>query len=286
MIRDGDEIIFETVDARGGRAMEETETYAVPPPPPYDSLNPVTGPAAVEGAREGDGLAVRILGILLGSRGYTSIRTDEGVLKDMVDINDVIVTPVRDGRIDFGGSMSFPVRPMVGTIGVAPSGAAIPTIHPGLHGGNMDCNDIGVGSTVYLPVYSNGGLLALGDVHASMGDGETSGGGLDIGADVRVKVDVVKAVGLDGPIIETESHVTLVYNSRNVEDAIRGVLLRSVALLQRSTGISTERAIALVGVFGDLGICQAAASPIDAVVRMRIPREIAGIERVGLDTTR
>ena len=264
--------------------MGEKDSYVVPPPPPYDRLNPVTGPIAIEGAKEGDVLAIRILGIRLGSKGYTAIRTDQGILKDMVDSSSIILTSVRDGRIAFG-DLSIPVRPMVGTIGVAPSGDAVPAVHPGIHGGNMDCNDIRTGSTVYLPVYSDGGLFAIGDVHASVGDGETSGAGLDIGADVQVKVSLLKAVTLDGPAIETDSHVTLVYSAPKLEDAIRGVLLRSVSLLRKSVGISTQQAIGLISTCGDLGFCQAAMSPIDAVVRMRIPREIAKIDQIGLEAT-
>ena len=285
VVRNEDEIIFETVDARGGRAMGEGDNYVVPPPPPYERLNPVTGPVAIEGLNEGDVLAVRILSITLGSKGYTAIRTDQGVLKDLVGVSDVVVTSVKDGRIDFGESISLRVRPMVGTIGVAPLGGAIPAVHPGAHGGNIDCNDITVGSTVYLPVYSKGGSFALGDVHASMGDGETSGAGLDIGADVKVRVGVLRALSLDGPMVETDSHITLVYNSKRVEDAVRGVLLRAASLLRRTRGLSTERAIGLISVCGDLGFCQAAMSPIDTVVRVRIPKDVARVHEIGFVKT-
>ncbi len=281
-VRSGDEVIFETVDARGGRAMEEHDSYIVPPPPPYDRLNPVTGPVAILGSENGDTLAVEVQDIKLGSKGYTAIRSDQGVLKDLVTRNDVLVMKITDNRIAFGNSVSLAVRPMVGTIGVAPAGGRVPSVHPGAHGGNMDCNDIRTGSKVYLPVNADGALLALGDVHASMGDGETSGGGLDIGADVRVKLAVLKGVRIESPIVETESHIDLVHNSPKIEDAIRGAVLKAVSLLERTGNLTRMEAIALVSVAGDLGICQAAMSPIDTVVRVRLPKEVANLGKLGI----
>ena len=281
-IRSGDEVVFETVDARGGRAMNEYDSYVVPPPPPYDRLNPVTGPVAVQGAERGDTLSVEIEDIKLGSKGYTAIRTDQGVLKDMVTRSDVLVVKIADNRIVFSDSVSLAVRPMIGTIGVAPTEGRVPSVHPGPHGGNMDCNDIRRGSKVYLPVNTEGALFALGDVHACMGDGETSGAGLDIGADVRVKLGLLKDVKIESPIVETESYVDLVHNSPKLEDAIRGAVLKAVSLLESTRTLSRIEAIALVSVAGDLGVCQAAMSRLDAVVRVRLPKELANLGRLGI----
>ena len=36
----------------------------------------------------------------------------------------------------------------------------------------MDNTKIKAGATLYLPVFHEGALLAMGDVHACMGDGE------------------------------------------------------------------------------------------------------------------
>jgi amidase len=281
-IRSGDEVVFETVDARGGRAMNDYDSYVVPPPPPYDRLNPVTGPVAVEGAETWDTLAVEVEAIKLGSKGYTAIRTDQGVLKDLVTQSDVLITKIADNRIVFSDSLFLAVRPMIGTIGVAPTEGRVPSVYPGPHGGNMDCNDIRSSSKVYLPVNADGALFALGDVHASMGDGETSGAGLDIGADVTVKLGLLKGVRIESPIVETESHVDLVHNSPKLEDAIRGVVLKAVSLLESTRNLSRMEAIALVSVAGDLGVCQAAMSRIDAVVRMRLPKDVANLGKLGI----
>ena len=56
---------------------------------------------------------------------------------------------------------------MVGTIGVSPELEAISSRFPGPHGGNMDIPDISIGNKLYLPVYVEGALLYIGDVHAA-----------------------------------------------------------------------------------------------------------------------
>ena len=69
---------------------------------------------------------------------------------------------------------------MLGTVGVAPAGEPVSNLFMGDHGGNMDHKDAGVGSIVYLPVFVPGALLAVGDAHAVIGDGEAAAAGLEI----------------------------------------------------------------------------------------------------------
>ncbi len=271
-IDSGDSVVFETVDARGGRAMHQSDTYTVSPPPPLDRLNPVTGPVFVRGSRAGDTLLVEIQDIKLGAKGYTSARQDMGILKEMVKHPGIKVIEVKRGKVFFSDGILIPARPMIGTIGVAPDSGSIATANPGTHGGNMDCNDITVGAKLYLPVYVDGAYLALGDVHASMGDGEVSGGGLDVGADVRVRVSLLKNSGLGYPVVENASSIIIICSSKKLEDAIRGAVERSVLLIAHKLTISFEDALRLASIAGDLRICQACASPLDVVVRMQLPK--------------
>lgn len=136
----------------------------------------------------------------------------------------------------------------------------------------MDCNDVTVGSRVYLPVFVPGGLLALGDVHASMGDGETSGGGLDISADVTTRITLLKGKGPKRPLVETSSHFVLTYNDKDLKPAIRGVVNEAVSLLKERLGLTSTEAIMLVSTAGDLRISQACDSPIDVTVRVALPK--------------
>jgi Acetamidase/Formamidase family len=49
-----------------------------------------------------------------------------------------------------------------------------PTHPPRQWGGNIDCNELGPGTTLYLPIPVDGALLSLGDAHARQGHSEAS----------------------------------------------------------------------------------------------------------------
>ena len=73
-----------------------------------------------------------------------------------------------------------PLKPMLGCIAVAPpQEMSFRSGYLGAWGGNMDYNQLGEGTTLYLPVYHPGALLFLGDGHAAQGDGELTGDALE-----------------------------------------------------------------------------------------------------------
>ncbi|MFC7114104.1 formamidase [Natronoarchaeum sp. GCM10025703] len=81
------------------------------------------------------------------------------------------------------------------------------TVPPREHGGNCDIKDLSLGSTIYFPVYVEGGKFGIGDIHASQGDGEiTFCGAIEMAGYVDLEFDVVKngmdEFGIDHPIFE------------------------------------------------------------------------------------
>ncbi|MEM2876158.1 MAG: acetamidase/formamidase family protein [Candidatus Bathyarchaeia archaeon] len=272
-IKPGEGVVFETLDARSARSIP-SQGYSSPLPQPLERSNPVTGPVYVDGAEPGDVLSIKIESIKLMEWGYVSAKPTVGVLKDWIKEPITRAVRVHGGMVFFREGLTFPTRPMVGTVGVAPAEGGVHTIHPGVHGGNMDCNDITVGSTVYLPVFVEGALLALGDVHAFMGDGETSGGGLDISADVEAEIDVLRGVSLGRPLVETRDHIVYTYNATDLKIAVRGVVEEAVKHLSCRLKLPLEEAIILVSVAGDVMLCQACDSPIDVVTRLKIPKAV------------
>jgi amidase len=64
---------------------------------------------------------------------------------------------------------------VIGVIGVSPASGDVSTFFADRHGGNMDDLVNGIGATIHLPVFQSGGQLAIGDMHAPMGDGEITG---------------------------------------------------------------------------------------------------------------
>ena len=52
----------------------------------------------------------------------------------------------------------------------------------------MDVRRLGPGAEVILPVFEPGALLFVGDAHAAQGDGEISGTGIEVSAEVHLTV--------------------------------------------------------------------------------------------------
>lgn len=73
-------------------------------------------------------------------------------------------------------------------IGVAAKNEGISCDKPGAHGGNMDTKLVTSGATLYFPVFHEGGLLSLGDLHAAMGDGKISVFEIESSAQISINV--------------------------------------------------------------------------------------------------
>lgn len=266
----GEEVTFETLDASGGRirTAEDGVTFF----PSREETNPVTGPISVRRARPGDSLVVEILDIRLGPYGYSRIKPGAGVIIDELRPPVARIFPIAGDRALFSPSIGVPIRPMIGTIGTAPAGPGVATYYPGPHGGNLDINDVAVGARIYLPVNVDGALLALGDVHASMGDGELTGGGIDAGAEVTVRVDVLSGRSWARPWIETPTSWVTCANAPDLAGAIRLATSDMATLLAEKLSISREEAFILIGACGDARPGQAAELGIDATARVRVPQ--------------
>ena len=136
---------------------------------------------------------------------------------------------------------------MLGVAGVAPAGPPVHTFYPGSHGGNLDINELARGPPSICPSPCPGALLCLGDVHAAMGDGELTGGGLDIDAEVRVSTRVYKGLGWPRPVIETPDAWCTCANAPRLQDAIRQACSDMCTMLAKSLGMSREEALHLIG---------------------------------------
>src|SRR5699024_6489945 len=101
--------------------------------------------------------------------------------------------PIINDELHYTEDIRIPVKKMIGVIGTAPKAedGAINCGTPDAHGGNMDTTAITEGVKLYLPVNVAGGLLALGDCHAAMADGEVYVCGAEVPAEVTVSVRVV-----------------------------------------------------------------------------------------------
>ena len=270
-VRSGGTLIFETADCFGGQIIQETDRMGTLD---WSRINPATGPVFVEGAEAGDTLKVEILKIDLAAQAAMVEAPGEGITGLNAQEESTKILPVKDGRIIFNERISLPVSPMIGVIGTAPADEAIATGTPSFHGGNMDCRRIGAGSTLYLPVNVPGALLAMGDLHALMGDGEVCVCGAEIAGEVTVRVSVVKGQPLPLPFLVTPEHAMAIYSAEGLDAAAEGTTLRMRAFLIDQVGLAPHEAGMLLSLTGDLRICQA-VDP-NKTCRMEVPMNVLG----------
>jgi amidase len=269
-IAPGAELLFETWDARTGSIRSEQDLLDTPHP---NGPNPATGPVLVRGAEPGDALAVEILDITLAARGYTGTRPGRGVLGHTISEYRTKLFDIVDGMVVFNDRLRFPARPMVGVIGTAPAGDGVATLHPGVHGGNMDHNSVCVGARVHLPVFVPGALLFLGDVHASMGDGEIAITALEIPGEVRVRVELVKGEGIRRPWIELPDAWVTTGDGPDIAEAVRVAAEEMARFLMHRLGLSADEAYMLLSIRGDARVSQCAEpTMLAATARMIMPR--------------
>ncbi|MBI2940732.1 MAG: acetamidase/formamidase family protein [Chloroflexi bacterium] len=268
----GERVVFETLDAAGGRIRTHDDALRILLP--HTRANPATGPVRIREAQPGDTLAVTVVDIHIDAVGYCRIKAGSGVIIDELRPPVANLIPVRDGVVAFNDRLRFPARPMIGVVGVAPAAGSVHTFYPGPHGGNLDINALGVGATVYLPVAAPGALLALGDVHASMGDGELTGGGIDINAEVTVQIELRRGLSWRRPVIETADAWCTCANGPTLAEAIRLATGDMATLLAQRLQMSREEAFILIGAAGDARIGQAAGLDIDATACVRIDKLI------------
>lgn len=240
----------------------------------FSRVNPATGPIAVEGAKPGDLLVVEIEEIALGEHGFMVTIPGEGAFGNRFATPVTKMVRVEGGKFHFNRSLSFPVRPMIGVIGVAPEREAVPCGEIGDHGGNMDATVITTGSTLYFLVRQNGGLLALGDVHAGMGDGEAVICGVEIPAVVRVKLGLVSSPEYAPlrPVIELQDRFITIGHGPTLDSAAQQALDDMIDLLIHKTGMQVAEAAMLISAVGDLKVCQIVDPQKTA--RVEMPRTV------------
>lgn len=222
----------------------------------WDAINPATGPVYINGAMPGDTLKVDIEDIQVAECGTMAAIPENGVLGSLVKNSVMKKLPVKEGMVEFSDTIKIPCTPMIGVIGVAPAEGAIPCGEPGNHGGNMDNTKIAAGATLYLPVFHEGALLAMGDVHACMGDGEIMVTGVEIPAEVTVTVEVIKGKSIANPRLEDENACYIIASDEDIEKAILAAVQEMTEVVKEKLDMTMEEAGMLLSAMGNLQFCQ------------------------------
>lgn len=206
-IKSGDRVNTTTVDDVGSGA--DGKTLAKGP-------NPLTGPFYIEGAEPGDLIVVTIEKLepnrtagqsmtvvapysvdpagLAQNKGETRVPWTIDKAKGMVRLDLPASFPGTDWKGRFQRpAFELPLRPMLGSLGVAPASKEASNITvPGPFGGNLNYGGLTAGVKVMLPVFQPGALLFLGHGQARHGDGAIGGAGVETSMDVEFSVELVK----------------------------------------------------------------------------------------------
>ncbi len=262
----GDTLITTTLDAFGNKVtsadQRASEIIHLP------KVNDQTGPFFVEGAEPGDILVLHLVevkpdrdfavsthlpnfGALTGET-YTAMLNDPIPEKTYIwkldTEKNIGILNLKNSSID---TIEIPLAPFLGTIGVAPNyGEAVLSLTPAEHGGNMDCVETKEGTTLYFPVFVEGGLFMLGDGHAAQGDGEICGTGLECPMKVTLKVDVIKRKTINWPRFEDDKFIMVASSTRPVIDAFRSAHVEMIRWLVEDYGFDKWDALQLVSQVG------------------------------------
>ncbi|MGL5330345.1 MAG: acetamidase/formamidase family protein, partial [Peptostreptococcaceae bacterium] len=127
---------------------------------------------------------------------------------------------------------------------------------------------------VYFPIYHDGALLSMGDVHAVMGDGEVGVSGAEIGANVTVKVEVINDVSIKNPVVETDDAFYTIGSGLTLDDAYKIAIDDMFDLLCQKSDMDKNDLAMLMSLTGDLEICQV-VDPLKTV-RFKVSKELLG----------
>jgi amidase len=270
-VEPGATVTFETNDCFTGQIRTENDLVTEID---MTRVNSATGPVAVHGAEPGDSLVVELLDVRPDDRGFATLIPGFGQLIDRVQAPLTQVFRVEGGSVVMNERISFPLRPMVGVIGVATESEELTNAFAGRHGGNLDNHLHGPRARVYFPVRQPGGMFAVGDMHAAMGDGEICGTGVEIAGEVSVRFDLLKGKQSTWPVTElAEVWVAHGTSGGDFHEALQAACEEAARLLVDQWGFSVEEAFVFLSVACDANVCQACRpSPFSAIARVAVPK--------------
>jgi acetamidase/formamidase len=263
-------------------------------PHDFDKDGPhiVTGPVYVEGALPGDVLKIEVLdlaarvpygvisnrhykGALVGEFPEGTPRADDASPAQPDRYGNVsIFTPIKriDGLwygflVSGGKEIRFPISPFLGIMGVTPdTDESWSSVPPARIGGNIDINELGVGSTLYLPVEVEGALFYTGDPHFVQGDGEVALTALEGSLRATVKLTVLKngsaaipksnSENLLTPFAETEKFWIPIGLNEDLDEAMKMSVRESISFLAKQLGLERRLVYAYLSAAVDYEVSQ------------------------------
>ena len=205
---------------------------------PHLGRHILTGPVHVEGAERGDVLAVEVLDIKFRTNwGWNVQRPLSGTLPEDFPFYRLTHIPIDSNRgvCTMPWGLEIELKPFFGIMGVAPppEWGQCSSVEPRAFGGNIDNKHFQVGTTVYLPVFAEGGLFSTGDGHGVQGDGEVNLTALETSLSGTFRFTVRKDMKLNNPRAETATHWITHGFDQDLDDAAKEALRDMIRADQR-----------------------------------------------------
>src|SRR5215469_4213012 len=236
----------------------------------------LTGPVYVEDAEPGDVLEVRIQSIQLAiDYGYNGCK---GLLPENCGPSvPVSIIPLDRQRMtaQFAPGIVVPLRPFFGSMGVAPAPEAgrVSSNPPGRHAGNLDNRELIAGSTLFIPVFTQGALFEVGDGHVAQGDGEVDQTAIETSLRGRLQLTVRKDLKLTWPRAETPTDYISMATDPDLYLATRLAIQEMVDFLVAEKHLTRHEAYQLVSIAGNVAITQLVDKP-NVGVHVRLPKSL------------
>lgn len=245
VIKPKEKIKVETLDCYGEYLFDKDEKLS----------NPATGPIGIKGCEKGDLLKIHIHKINIKNEGFVMTSDKFGYLKNNLDKSINKKIKIKNNKAILNNNVEIPINPMIGVIGVAPNKKS-DNITPKSHGGNMDCKLITEGSFLYLRANVKYGNISIGDLHATMGDGEVCVSGLEVSGEVVLSVEIFKNKKFETPIIENYKLISTISSKPKINSALKSASIKMHNYLVNNLNMDKNDAAILMSIAGDLKICQ------------------------------
>lgn len=283
-VADGERVVVETADSLCGLAkarLGEAGAAAWTAPGLHidevlerlGGACPVTGPFHLAGARPGGVVEIELHRVdpvpaageaWTGTFGGFGALQHEGYGLQPPLTADLRRVPYRDGvaalPVGDGRTVALPLRPFLGTVGVAPRRERrLSFSQSPEYLGDVDQPGLCAGATLRLPVQTEGALVAFGDAHGAQGDGEITGVAVEIEAEVELTMrarDREEAGFVALPQLDTAETIGSLagLSGADLTSCARAAYTDLVERLHRSNGLSRPDAYQLLGQAGRLRV--------------------------------
>ena len=269
-IDSGEELMVETWDAfEGVRDPAVLEAKSL--------KGPAIGPIYVNGAEPGDALRIEFISITPKESPAHMVMPGRGFLEEEFTEAYPTVMTLEDGKIVLPSGLKLALNPSMGLVATTPTYRQSTASDSGPYGGDIDMKELVEGSVLFLPVFVPGGLLALGDCHAVVGDGAVAGTGAECSSDTHIRVTVEKGMGINGPRAMTPDYFAVLSHGEELGPAMKEAVREMVQFLVDEKGLAPYDAYTLCSLAGDVRVSRT-FRPISPV-KMMLSRE--ALEQLG-----